>query len=84
MASLVLLANDYLTLSKEAGRRNAEVREASERAHALLKTSNIAPTPLYAPIFLANSTRNAKVIALAVGCLSRLITAGIVPQVSST
>lgn len=29
MASLSLLANDYLALAKEAGRRHAEVREVS-------------------------------------------------------
>lgn len=29
MSSLALLANDYLALSKEAGRRHSEVREVS-------------------------------------------------------
>ncbi|SGY81478.1 BQ5605_C009g05501 [Microbotryum silenes-dioicae] len=90
-----LLQADLLALSKEAGRRHADVREAAEKAHQLLKTnkehhavtqlgagseSSNAPQPLYQPIFLAAATKNVKVIALAVSALQRLISAGAVPK----
>lgn len=39
--------------------------------------------PLYQPIFLAANTKNAKVIALAMSALQRLIMANAVPRVSS-
>ena len=91
-----LLINDYLALSKEAGRRHADVREAAEKAHQLLKLDKdqaflqlraepaLSPKPLYHPIFLASQTRNPKVIALAVSALQRLITAGAVTPVRRT
>ncbi|GAA5873054.1 hypothetical protein JCM1840_007309 [Sporobolomyces johnsonii] len=90
--SLALLQADYAGLSKEAGRRHADVREAADKAHQLLKASKDqafadlrtepppAQQPLYQPIFLASATRNAKVIALAVSALQRLISAGAVPK----
>ncbi|GAA5884135.1 hypothetical protein JCM6882_002154 [Rhodosporidiobolus microsporus] len=90
--SLTLLAGDYSSLSKEAGRRHGDVRDAADKAAQLLKTnkeqaleelrSDPPPTqhPLYQPIFLASTTRNAKVIALAVSALQRLIMAGLVPK----
>lgn len=40
--------------------------------------------PLYQPIFLAANTKNAKVIALAMSALQRLIMANAVPRVSIT
>ncbi|GAA5930374.1 hypothetical protein JCM10213_001074 [Rhodosporidiobolus nylandii] len=90
--STALLQADYSSLSKEAGRRHGEVRDAADKAAQLLKTSkdeslaelraDPPPTqhPLYQPIFLAPATRNAKVIALAVSALQRLIQAGAVPS----
>ncbi|GAA5902486.1 Mon2p [Sporobolomyces salmoneus] len=87
--SIALLQSDYTALSKEAGRRHSDVRDAADKASQLLKTSkeqalqdaltSTEPPLLYQPIFLASSTRNAKVIALAVSALQRLITAGAVP-----
>ncbi|KAK4704567.1 hypothetical protein P7C70_g1641, partial [Phenoliferia sp. Uapishka_3] len=91
-ASLNLLAADYLALGKEAGRRHSDVRDAAEKAQLLLKSSRDqalidlradpppSPQPLYHPIFLAATTRNSKIIALAVSSLQRLITAGAVPK----
>ncbi|GAA5936680.1 hypothetical protein JCM1841_000223 [Sporobolomyces salmonicolor] len=90
--SLALLQADYAGLSKESGRRHADVREAADKAHQLLKASKDQAfadlrteppppqQPLYQPIFLASATRNAKVIALAVSALQRLISAGAVPK----
>ncbi|GJN94193.1 hypothetical protein Rhopal_007267-T1 [Rhodotorula paludigena] len=87
-----LLAADYASLAKEAGRRHADVRDAADKAHQLVKTSKDealrelradpppAEHPLYQPIFLASSTRNAKVIALAVSALQRLIQSAAVPR----
>ncbi|KAI5479516.1 endosomal peripheral membrane protein [Pseudohyphozyma bogoriensis] len=94
MQSPTLLLADYQALSKEAGRRNSEVRDAADKAYSLLKNSpsretTIAelqaeplqtPSPLFQPIFLASATRNAKVIALAVTALQRLTTASLVPR----
>ncbi|GAA6033445.1 hypothetical protein JCM8097_001397 [Rhodosporidiobolus ruineniae] len=92
MASLPLLVADYSSLSKEAGRRHGDVRDAADKAAQLLKANKEAALdelktdpppaqhPLYQPIFLASSTRNAKVIALAVSALQRLIVAGAVPK----
>jgi len=56
---------------------NGDIGAESER-----EGGRIEPPPLYQPIFLASSTRNAKVIALAVSALQRLITTGAVPAVS--
>ncbi|GAA6010582.1 hypothetical protein JCM10207_007749 [Rhodosporidiobolus poonsookiae] len=90
--SLALLASDFASLSKEAGRRHGDVRDAADKAGQLLKTgkeqaleelrADPPPTqhPFYQPIFLASTTRNAKVIALAVSALQRLIAAGAVPK----
>ncbi|GAA5982187.1 hypothetical protein JCM5350_003486 [Sporobolomyces pararoseus] len=87
--SITLLQADYTALSKEAGRRHSDVRDAADKASQLLKTSkeqalqdavnSTEPPLLYQPIFLSSTTRNAKVIALAVSALQRLITAGAVP-----
>ncbi|GAA5977223.1 hypothetical protein JCM11641_003881 [Rhodosporidiobolus odoratus] len=92
--SLALLSQDYSSLSKEAGRRHSDVRDAADKAAQLLKANPNKDTafdelradpppaqhPLYQPIFLASTTRNAKVIALAVSALQRLIVAGAVPK----
>ncbi|GAA5958007.1 hypothetical protein JCM3765_006230 [Sporobolomyces pararoseus] len=87
--SIALLQADYTALSKEAGRRHSDVRDAADKASQLLKTSkeqalqdavnSQEPPLLYQPIFLSSTTRNAKVIALAVSALQRLITAAAVP-----
>ncbi|GAA5943397.1 Mon2p [Sporobolomyces koalae] len=119
-AVVALLQADYTALSKEAGRRHSDVRDAADKAAQLVKSSKEQalvdvltapgesgsdcsrdarsnesegerdrelmhgpstgePPLLYHPILLASSTRNAKVIALAVSALQRLITAGAVP-----
>ncbi|BGP52111.1 Endocytosis and vacuole integrity protein [Rhodotorula kratochvilovae] len=90
MASL--LAHDYASLAKEAGRRHSDVRDAADKAHQLIKAGKDdvfndlradpppAQHPLYQPIFLASATRNAKVIALAVSALQRLILSAAVPR----
>ncbi|KAM0789810.1 hypothetical protein ACM66B_006661 [Microbotryomycetes sp. NB124-2] len=90
--STALLQADYQSLSKEAGRRDGNVRDAADKAYQLLKTSEehtlaqirAEPPPdqqpLYQPIFLAAQTRNVKVIALAVSALQRLIAIGAVPK----
>ncbi|BGP35773.1 Endocytosis and vacuole integrity protein [Rhodotorula toruloides] len=92
MASSALLAADYASLAKEAGRRHSDVRDAADKAHQLVKQSKEqafdelrtdpppSQHPLYQPIFLASPTRNAKVIALAMSALQRLIVAGAVPK----
>ncbi|BGO96049.1 hypothetical protein NBRC10512_005991 [Rhodotorula toruloides] len=92
MASSALLAADYASLAKEAGRRHSDVRDAADKAHQLIKQSKEqafeelradpppSQHPLYQPIFLASPTRNAKVIALAMSALQRLIVAGAVPK----
>ncbi|GAA6060857.1 hypothetical protein JCM10212_006237 [Sporobolomyces blumeae] len=84
--SLSLVAQDFHLLSKEAGRRHADVRDAADKALHLVKldpsssSTSTDPTVLYQPVFLASQTRNQKVIALAVSALQRLITTGIVPS----
>ncbi|BGP27996.1 Endocytosis and vacuole integrity protein [Rhodotorula toruloides] len=92
MASSALLAADYASLAKEAGRRHSDVRDAADKAHQLVKQSKEqafdelrtdhppSQHPLYQPIFLASPTRNAKIIALAMSALQRLIVAGAVPK----
>ncbi|GAA5871435.1 hypothetical protein JCM3774_005599 [Rhodotorula dairenensis] len=92
MASTALLAADYAALAREAGRRHSDVRDAADTAHQLLKEgsqqsmielhADPPPTshPLYQPIFLAAETKNAKVIALAMSALQRLIMANAVPR----
>ncbi|GAA6056217.1 hypothetical protein JCM3770_002092 [Rhodotorula araucariae] len=87
-----LLAHDYASLAKEAGRRHSDVRDAADKALQLIKAGKDdvfddlradpppAEHPLYQPIFLASATRNAKVIALAVSALQRLILSAAVPR----
>ncbi|GAA5895692.1 hypothetical protein JCM8208_005301 [Rhodotorula glutinis] len=87
-----LLAHDYQSLAKEAGRRHSDVRDAADKAHQLIKAGKddalaelradppLAQHPLYQPIFLASTSRNAKVIALAVSALQRLIQSAAVPR----
>ncbi|KAL8279821.1 hypothetical protein RQP46_007671 [Phenoliferia psychrophenolica] len=68
------------------------LRPAADKAQQLLKSSRDqalvdlraepppSPQPLFHPIFLATTTRNSKIIALAVSSLQRLIAAGAVPK----
>ncbi|GAA6023836.1 hypothetical protein JCM11491_006311 [Sporobolomyces phaffii] len=83
--SIALLQADLTALSKEAGRRHSDVRDAADKAAQLVKTAKdkddalAEPAGVYHPIFLASATRNAKVIALAVSALQRLISARAVP-----
>jgi hypothetical protein len=58
----------------------------SRSAHSADAAADPPPTshPLYQPIFLAANTKNAKVIALAMSALQRLIMANAVPRVRVT
>ncbi|CAH7668461.1 hypothetical protein PPACK8108_LOCUS2972 [Phakopsora pachyrhizi] len=83
-----LLMSDFQALASETKRKHADIKEASDKALTLLKSSpedalvalrNTGPNlsnlgeDIFRPISLACGTKNSKIVAIALGGLQRLI-----------
>ncbi|PVG01204.1 hypothetical protein CPB86DRAFT_805390 [Serendipita vermifera] len=90
MSSLSFLISELQALATETRRRYPDVREASDKAVGLLRANPspdstnvsselISSDELLKPVFLGCTTKNAKVIVLALGALQRLIALKAVP-----
>ncbi|KAF9530793.1 hypothetical protein CPB83DRAFT_850328 [Crepidotus variabilis] len=90
MSSLAFLVTELQSLATETKRKHPDIREAAEKSLAILRaapeqaTSRLALGPqsddLLRPVFMGCSTKNAKVVAISLGSLQRLITLKAVPQ----
>ncbi|KNF01720.1 hypothetical protein PSTG_05148 [Puccinia striiformis f. sp. tritici PST-78] len=89
-----LLASDFQALASETKRKHADIKEAADKALALIKTSpdqilatlrdTGVPIPgpaddIFRPITMACATKNVKVVVIALGSLQRLIGMDAVP-----
>ncbi|KAG8975493.1 hypothetical protein FRC05_005562 [Tulasnella sp. 425] len=90
MSSLAFLATELQSLASETRRKHPEIREAAEKSLTILRAnpeqnaSHLAKDgpqseELLKPIFMGCSTRNAKVVAISLGSLQRLIGIRAVP-----
>ncbi|KAG7085465.1 hypothetical protein E1B28_003026 [Marasmius oreades] len=91
MSSLAFLVTELQSLASETRRKHPEVREAAEKSLAILRSSPEAATAslasdgpqsddLLKPVFMGFATKNAKVVAISLGSLQRLIALKAVPQ----
>ncbi|EPQ52984.1 hypothetical protein GLOTRDRAFT_139951 [Gloeophyllum trabeum ATCC 11539] len=91
MSSLAFLVTELQSLASETKRKHPDVREAAEKSLAILRsspeqaTANLASDgpqsdDLLKPVFMGCATRNAKVVAISLGSLTRLITLKAVPM----
>ncbi|KAF6747528.1 hypothetical protein DFP72DRAFT_604758 [Ephemerocybe angulata] len=91
MSSLAFLVTELQSLASETRRRHPEIREAAEKSLAILRSSPEQATAslssdgpqsedLLKPVFMGCATKNAKVVAISLGSLQRLISLKAVPQ----
>ncbi|KAI0073983.1 hypothetical protein K474DRAFT_1774330 [Panus rudis PR-1116 ss-1] len=91
MSSLAFLVTELQSLASETRRKHPDVREAAEKSLAILRsspeqaTANLASDgpqsdDLLRPVFMGCATKNAKVVAISIGSLQRLIALKAVPQ----
>ncbi|KAG8859812.1 hypothetical protein FRB91_006695 [Serendipita sp. 411] len=91
MSSLTLLVSELQALATETRRRYPDVREAADKAIAVLRANSGAEgfslsvegpysDELLRPVFLGCVSKNVKVISLSLGALQRLIALKSVPQ----
>ncbi|KAJ6523337.1 hypothetical protein B0H19DRAFT_1201883 [Mycena capillaripes] len=91
MSSLAFLVTELQSLSSETRRKHPDIREAAEKSLAILRaspeqaTANLASDgpqsdDLLRPVFMGCATKNAKVVAISLGSLQRLIALKAVPQ----
>lgn len=91
MSSLTFLVTELQSLASETRRKHPEIREAAEKSLALLRaspeqaTQNLAiegpqTDDLLRPVFMGCATKNAKVVAISIGSLQRLIALKAIPQ----
>ncbi|KAJ7054837.1 hypothetical protein C8F01DRAFT_1161520 [Mycena amicta] len=91
MSSLAFLVTELQSLASETRRKHPDIREAAEKSLAILRaspeqaTANLASDgpqseDLLRPVFMGCATRNAKVVAISLGSLQRLIALKAVPQ----
>ncbi|KIJ91398.1 hypothetical protein K443DRAFT_115078 [Laccaria amethystina LaAM-08-1] len=91
MSSLAFLLTELQSLASETRRRHPEIREAAEKSLAILRASPEQATAslasdgpqsddLLRPVFMGCATKNAKVVAISLGSLQRLITLKAVPE----
>ncbi|TFK38576.1 hypothetical protein BDQ12DRAFT_735649 [Crucibulum laeve] len=91
MSSLAFLVTELQSLASETRRKHPEIREAAEKSLAILRSSpDQAVTTLASdgpqsedllkPVFMGCATKNAKVVAISLGSLQRLIALRAVPQ----
>ncbi|KAG5719178.1 MON2 like protein [Termitomyces sp. T112] len=91
MSSLAFLVTELQSLTSETRRKHPEIREAAEKSLAILRSSpdqathNLASDgpqseDLLRPVFMGCATKNAKVVAISLGSLQRLIALKAVPH----
>ncbi|PFH47539.1 hypothetical protein AMATHDRAFT_151886 [Amanita thiersii Skay4041] len=91
MSSLAFLVTELQSLASETKRKHPEIREAAEKSLAILRSSPEQATSalsvdgphsddLLRPVFMGCATKNAKVVAISLGSLQRLIALKAVPQ----
>ncbi|KAH6905130.1 hypothetical protein BKA70DRAFT_1293490 [Coprinopsis sp. MPI-PUGE-AT-0042] len=91
MSSLTFLVTELQSLSSETRRKHPEIREAAEKSLAVLRSSPAQAAAilgtdgpqsdeLLRPIYMGCATKNAKVVAISLGSLQRLISLKAVPQ----
>ncbi|PPQ90332.1 hypothetical protein CVT25_007734 [Psilocybe cyanescens] len=91
MSSLAFLVTELQSLASETRRKHPEIREAAEKSLAILRaspeqaTANLASDGpqsdvLLRPVFMGCRIKNAKVVAISLGSLQRLIALKAVPQ----
>ncbi|KIY67422.1 hypothetical protein CYLTODRAFT_422528 [Cylindrobasidium torrendii FP15055 ss-10] len=90
MSSLAFLVTELQSLASETRRKHPDIREASEKALSILRASpeqasaslvadGLQTEDLLSPIFMGCSTKNAKIVAISLGSLQRLIALKAVP-----
>ncbi|KAL1711433.1 guanine nucleotide exchange factor in Golgi transport N-terminal-domain-containing protein [Schizophyllum commune] len=88
MSSLTFLVTELQSLASETRRKHPDIREAAERSLAILRASPEQATAqlaggdgeeLLKPVFMGCATKNAKVVAISLGSLQRLIGMKAVP-----
>ncbi|KIK34917.1 hypothetical protein CY34DRAFT_812567 [Suillus luteus UH-Slu-Lm8-n1] len=95
MSSLAFLVTELQSLASESRRKHPEIREAAEKSLAILRSSPEQATAslasdsaqsddLLRPVFMGCATKNAKVVAISLGSLQRLIALKAVPQSAVT
>ncbi|KIK97811.1 hypothetical protein PAXRUDRAFT_824529 [Paxillus rubicundulus Ve08.2h10] len=91
MSSLAFLVTELQSLASESRRKHPEIREAAEKSLTILRSSPEQATAslasdgahsddLLRPVFMGCATKNAKVVAISLGSLQRLIALKAVPQ----
>ncbi|KAF9033039.1 hypothetical protein BDZ89DRAFT_1036881 [Hymenopellis radicata] len=91
MSSLAFLVTELQSLASETRRKHPDIREAAEKSLAILRASpeqanaSLASDgpqseDLLRPVFMGCATKNAKVVAISLGSLQRLIALKAVPQ----
>ncbi|KAJ7123851.1 hypothetical protein C8R43DRAFT_1098976 [Mycena crocata] len=91
MSSLAFLVTELQSLASETRRKHPDIREAAEKSLAILRaspeqaTANLASDgpqsdDLLRPVFMGCATKNAKVVAISLGSLQRLIALKAVPH----
>ncbi|KAL4066352.1 hypothetical protein V8B97DRAFT_2111374 [Scleroderma yunnanense] len=91
MSSLAFLVTELQSLASESRRKHPEIREAAEKSLAILRSSPEQATAslasdgaqsddLLRPVFMGCATKNAKVVAISLGSLQRLIALKAVPK----
>ncbi|KAH7100328.1 hypothetical protein BKA62DRAFT_706688 [Auriculariales sp. MPI-PUGE-AT-0066] len=91
MSSLSSLVSELQALASETRRKHPDVREAADKSIAILRTVDPASvviilstdgpqaTELLRPVFMACATKNAKVVAIGMASLQKLISSKAVP-----
>ncbi|KAG2136619.1 uncharacterized protein EDB93DRAFT_1242351 [Suillus bovinus] len=77
MSSLAFLVTELQSLASESRRKHPEIREVRRQA---LITHSAQSDDLLRPVFMGCATKNAKVVAISLGSLQRLIALKAVPQ----
>ncbi|KAI6140148.1 hypothetical protein BKA82DRAFT_4216431 [Pisolithus tinctorius] len=91
MSSLAFLVTELQSLASETRRKHPEIREAAEKSLAILRSSpeqaiaslasdGAHSDDLLRPVFMGCATKNAKVVAISLGSLQRLIALKAVPK----
>ncbi|KAG0696480.1 hypothetical protein DFH29DRAFT_1025466 [Suillus ampliporus] len=89
MSSLSFLVTELQSLASESRRKHPEIRErkslailrsSPEQATASLASDSAQSDDLLRPVFMGCATKNAKVVAISLGSLQRLIALKAVPQ----
>ncbi|KAG1726836.1 hypothetical protein EDB19DRAFT_1897612 [Suillus lakei] len=77
MSSLAFLVTELQSLASESRRKHPEIREVRRKA---LIPHSAQSDDLLRPVFMGCATKNAKVVAISLGSLQRLIALKAVPQ----